>query len=253
MSRPPADTELTHRVEAQLARTNDYFAKLDRTPAAAAAWRRARSRTVTGFAQRIAGIGIALGALVVATIAFGLIVGPIGLGGLFLVGTVMVLAVLGLAMRPGEAPVADYRDDMPNQAVVQRLDSLLARKRAALPAPASGRIDAISAQLPQLESRLAETDILDPLAQDARRLMGRHLPELIERYERVPPAYRHERDGEGLSVDERLISGLDAAKSALDDLGRKLAHEDLTAFETKGRFIESRYKDDKAVESNPPG
>ena len=79
---------------------------------------------------------------------------------------------------------------MPNQAVVQRLDSLLVRKRAALPAPAARRIDAISAQLPLLESRLAETAILDPLAQDARRLMGKHLPELIERYERVPAAYR---------------------------------------------------------------
>ena len=147
-------------------------------------------------------------------------------------------------------PIVEYKDDMPNQAVVQRLDSLLVRKRTALPAPAASRIDAISAQLPLLENRLAETQILDPLAQDARRLMGKHLPELIERYERVPQAYRHERDGEGMTVDERLIAGLDAAKTALDDLGRKLAHEDLTAFETQGRFIESRYKDsDGAIRS----
>jgi hypothetical protein len=139
---------------------------------------------------------------------------------------------------------------MPNKAVVQRLDSLLVRKRAALPAPAASRLDAISAQLPLLESRLGETATLDPLAQDARRLMGRHLPELIERYEKVPAAYRRERDGEGKTVDERLIAGLDAAKSALDDLGRKLAHEDLSAFETQGRFIESRYKDsDEAIRS----
>ena len=88
-----------------------------------------------------------------------------------------------------------------------------------------------------------DPSLLDPLAQDARRLMGRHLPELIERYERVPAQYRHERDAEGMTVDERLVSGLDAAREALDDLGRKLAHEDLTAFETQGRFIESRYKD----------
>ena len=98
-----------------------------------------------------------------------------------------------------------------------------------------------------LEHRLAETDILDPLAQDARRLMGKHLPELIERYERVPASYRRERDGEGMTVDERLVAGLDAARTALDDLGRKLAHEDLSAFETKGRFIESRYKDPDAA------
>jgi len=105
-------------------------------------------------------------------------------------------------------------------------------------------------QIQDLEKQLADLNPLDPLAQDARRLMGKHLPELIERYERVPPAYRHERDGEGLTVDQRLVAGLDAAKTALDDLGRKLAHEDLTAFETKGRFIESRYKDsDGAIRS----
>ena len=138
---------------------------------------------------------------------------------------------------------------MPNQAVVQRLDSLLVRKRAALPAPAARRIDAISQQLPLLESRLAETQLLDPLAQDARRLMGKHLPELIERYERVPAAYRAERDGEGLTVDERLVQGLDAAKAALDELGRKLAREDMDAFETQGRFIESRYREDGGIKS----
>ena len=85
--------------------------------------------------------------------------------------------------------------------------------------------------------------MLDPLAQDARRLMGKHLPELIDALRARAGRYRAERDGEGLTVDERLVQGLDAAKTALDDLGRKLAHEDLDAFETQGRFIESRYKD----------
>ena len=189
-------------------------------------------------------IGIAIGLLIVATIAFGLIVGPIGLGGLFLVASLMVLSILLLSFWPGERPIVEYKEDMPNQAVVQRLEGLLVRKRAALPAPAASRIDAISAQLPLLENRLAETQILDPLAQDARRLMGKHLPELIERYERVPNAYRNERDGDGLTVDQRLVAGLDAAKSALDDLGRKLAREDLSAFESQGRFIENRYRED---------
>ena len=147
-------------------------------------------------------------------------------------------------------PIVDYKEDMPNHAVVQRLGTLLDRKRAALPAPAARSIDAINQQLPLLESRLGETNQLDPLAQDARRLMGKHLPELIERYERVPAAYRSERDGEGLTVDQRLVQGLDAAKTALDDLGRRLAREDLNAFETQGRFIESRYKD--GGETAPP-
>jgi len=230
-------------VDQAIARFDEVMGRIDRSAPAREARRRQLSRGAAAAARRLANIGMAVGALIVATLVFGLIVGPIGLTGLFVVAALMMLAVLLFSMWPGEEQVVDYKEDMPNQAVVQRLDGLLVRKRAALPSPAAARIDAISRQLPLLESRLAEADILDPLAQDARRLMGKHLPELIERYERVPPAYRHERDGEGLTVDERLLAGLDAANSALGDLGRRLAHEDLTAFETKGRFIESRYRD----------
>jgi hypothetical protein len=79
--------------------------------------------------------------------------------------------------------------------------------------------------------------------------MGKHLPELIERYERVPAPYRAERDAEGLTVDERLVQGLAAADTALDELGRKLAREDMDAFQTQGRFIESRYKEDGPIRS----
>jgi hypothetical protein len=137
----------------------------------------------------------------------------------------------------------EYSEELPTKRVVQNLESLLVRERAALPAPAARRVDAIGATLPLLESRLSEIDPLDPLAQDARRLMGKHLPELIERYERVPAAHRLHRDGEGLTVDERLVSGLDAAKTALDEIGAKLVSSDRQAFETQGRFLESRYKD----------
>jgi len=244
MGRPP------RTVRDQIARVDEVLGRIDRGGASRDAQRRAASRGVHNVARRAANIGMALAALIAATIAFGMIVGPIGIGGLFIVLSLMVLAVIVFGLWSGEKPIVDYKEDMPNRAVVQRLDSLLVRKRPALPAPATRHLDEISRQLPLLESRLAEAPILDPLAQDARRLMGKHLPELIERYERVPAEYRRERDGEGLTVDERLVQGLDAARTALDDLGRKLAREDLNAFETQGRFIESRYKDgDGAIQS----
>ena len=234
----------SRKVDQAIARFEEVKSRIDRAAPAREAQGRDFSRGTAAYAQRAANIGLALAALIGATIAFGFIVGPIGFGGLFLVISLAVLLILVLGLWGGEKPIVDYKEDMPNRAVVQRLDSLLVRKRAALPAPATRQLDAISQQLPLLESRLAEAAILDPLAQDARRLMGKHLPELIERYERVPAEYRAERDGEGLTVDERLVQGLDAAKTALDDLGRKLAREDLDAFATQGRFIESRYKDE---------
>lgn len=237
----------SRKVDAMIARMDEVVGRIDRGAASRQAQVRALSRSTSALARKIATVAVTLGLLIAATIAFGLIVGPIGLGGLAAVIGLGVVAIGVLLFFGRDKPIVDFKEDMPNQAVVQRLDNLLVRKRAALPAPAARRIDAISQQLPLLESRLGQTETLDPLAQDARRLMGRHLPELIERYERVPAEYRSERDGEGLTVDERLVQGLDAAKTALDDLGRKLAREDMDAFEVQGRFIESRYKEDQGL------
>lgn len=235
-------------VDNAIARFDDLVARLDgKTPAARNAQRRDYGRTASAIGKRLGNMGMAISALIVATIAFGLLVQPIGWTGLFIVVLLTLMILLFFGLTPMEPKRVEYSEEVPTKRVIQQLDSMLVRRRAALPAPAARRIDAISQQLPLLESRLAEVNALDPLAQDARRLMGKHLPDLIERYERVPSAYRTERDGEGLTVDERLVSGLDAARQALDEIGQKLAREDLSAFETQGRFIESRYKDGDSI------
>ena len=87
------------------------------------------------------------------------------------------------------------------------------------------------------------TLVEDPNAQDARRLMSVHLPNLIDRYLHVPSNYRGQLDGEGISVDERLVEALQAGRVALNDISEKLARNDLAAFETQGRFIQSRYSE----------
>lgn len=235
-------------VEEAIARFDEYSARLDgHVPAATSARRRYYGRAMGGLVKRVATMGMAIGLLIVATIGFGMVVGPIGWTGLFIVALATLAILLLFSFWPGEPKRVAYNEQLPTASVVRQLDSLLVRRRSALPAPAAQRADAIGAQLPLLESRLAEVDPLDPLAQDARRLMGKHLPELIERYERVPADYRRERDGEGLTVDDRLVQGLDAANKALDDLGRKLAREDMDAFQTQGRFIESRYREDDGL------
>jgi hypothetical protein len=236
-------------IDDAIARFDELSARIDgHTPQSRPGGRRAGGRSVARVSKRIANLGIALGLLLAATIGFGLIVGPIGINGLFLVVAAAILALILFSFWPASEPKrVAYSDQLPTKAVVQQLDSLLVRRRTALPAPAARRVDAICQQLPLLEHKLADLNPLDPLAQDARRLMGKHLPELIDRYERVPAEYRHQRDGEGLSVDERLVASLDAAHAALGDLGSRLVQQDRDAFETQGRFIESRYKDGGAA------
>ena len=178
---------VSRRVEDTLARFDEITARLDgHVPTRPLVDR----RSVTRVGKKAANIGIAVMALIAATIGFGLFVGPIGLGGLFLVAVALIFILVFFSVFPTERQPRrmEYSEQLPTKAVVQQLGSLLNYRKAALPAPAALRADAIAQQLPLLESRLAEVDALDPLAQDARRLMGKHLPDLIDRYEKVPAA-----------------------------------------------------------------
>lgn len=244
-----SDTDEVNRV---IARLDEAVHRHDRIIAerGPAAVRRRKPLTRTQLIQKAVSIGIVLVLAMVGMTVAGLVLGGIGLGGFFsiVLATLAIMAVIAF-WRPREKPVPAYQDNMTNSAVVRRLGDLIARKRHLLPPAAARRADAISAQLPMLESQLADMAVLDPLAQDARRLLGRHLPDLIDRYERVPAEYRAERDAEGLNVDERLVQGLDAATGAIDELGRKLARDDVDAFQTQGRFLEDRYREDGPIRS----
>lgn len=244
-----SNTDEVNRVIARLdevVHRHDRFLA-ERGPAALAP---RKPLTRTQLIQKSVSIGIVAVLAMIGTTIAGLVLGGIGLGGFFsiVIATLVIMAVIAF-WKPREKPVPAYDDGMTNSAVIRRLGDLLARKRHLLPAQAARRADAISAQLPMLESQLADMAVLDPLAQDARRLLGRHLPDLIDRYEKVPGEYRAERDADGLDVDQRLVQGLDAANGAIDELGRKLARDDVDAFQTQGRFLEDRYREDGPIRS----
>lgn len=236
-------TEVTDKVERAIARFERVARQLDERggPAQDAA-RRERRRLNAGFGRTAARIAASALALWVAVFIIGM-VRPVGMTGFLvaLLATVVVATIFlvrgGRQVISAPAPSAD----LANGPMVDRFDSYIFRVRSALPAPARTELDSISRLLPSLKQTLSRLETLDPTAQDARRLMSIHLPGLIDRYERVPPAYRQERDGEGKTVDERLIEGLAASRSALAEVSEQLARTDVAALETQGRFIQSRY------------
>ena len=236
-------TDVNAKVERAIARFDRVTRQLDQRggPAQEAA-RRERRRLNMGLGRTLSKVGIAIGVIWLVTIIFGLF-NPIGMFG-FLGVLVATIAVAGILIARGgrqaiSAPAPSA--DLPNGPMVDRFDSYLYRVRPALPAPAQAQLDAISAVLPPLKQTLERIDPLDPNAQDARRLMSVHLPGLIDRYADVPKAYRNEQDGEGKTVDERLVESLAAARGALAEVSEQLARGDMAAFETQGRFIKSRY------------
>jgi hypothetical protein len=223
---------------------NAVFARLDdRDGVVRDAARRERERLNAGLGRALLRVGIAVGVISLATIGIGLIV-PIGMFGfLAAVGLAIGVAAILLFSSGREIAAPNVTPDLPNAQMVQRFDSYLFRARRALPAPAQAELDMLSAQLPALRQTLERIPDLDPNAQDARRLMSVHLPNLLDRYLHVPSNYRSQLDGEGISVDERLVEALSAGRVALKDISEKLARNDMAAFETQGRFIQSRYSE----------
>lgn len=223
---------------------NSVFARLDeRDGAVREAARRERERLNSGLVRGVMRVGIGIGIASLAIIVARFFV-PVGLLG-FLAAIGLAIGVAALLLFSGTRPVAapNVTPDLANGQMVQRFDSYLFRARRALPAPAQAEIDLLSAQLPSLRETLERIPDLDPNAQDARRLMSVHLPNLIDRYLHVPNAFRGQLDGEGVSVDQRLVEALAAGRAALGDITANLARNDLAAFETQGRFIQSRYNE----------
>ena len=232
------------KTDLAISRADRVMRQLDeRQGPVALAARRERQRLNTGVTRTLARIGIAVGVISLLTIVVGLIM-PIGMFG-FLAAVGVAVGVAALLGFSGGREIAapNVATDLPNGQMVQRFDSYLFRARRALPGPAQTEVDLLSAQLPPLRQTLERIPDLDPAAQDARRLMSTHLPGLIDRYLHVPAAYRAETDGDGKTVDQRLTEALAAGREALSDISEQLAKGDLAAFETQGRFIESRYKD----------
>jgi hypothetical protein len=236
-------SDVTDKVERAIARFDRVTNQLDQRdgPAREAA-RRERARLNAGIGRTAAKVAAGVVLVWLATLIVGF-VKPIGIFG-FLAAVVATIIVAGVLMaRGGRRAVSPPAPstDLPNGAMVERFDSYIYRVRRALPPPAQAQLDAISAVLPPLKQTLERVDTLDPRAQDARRLMSIHLPGLIDRYADVPAAYRKAQDGEGKTVDERLVESLAAARTALGEVSEQLARQDLAAFETQGRFIKSRY------------
>jgi len=247
-------TDVTEKVERAVARFERVARQLDeRDGPAREAARRERQRLNAGFGRTAVRVAVAVAAIWLAATFVG-IIAPIGMFGFLAALVATIGATAFLITRGGRQAISAPAPapDLPNGPMVERFDSYIYRSRPALPAAARTELDAIAQMLPSLKQTLSRLDTLDPAAQDARRLMSIHLPGLIERYERVPPAFRGERDGEDKTVDQRLVEGLAAGRAALTEVCEQLARADVAALETQGRFIRSRYGEERIAGEDAP-
>ena len=230
-------------IDREVALQSARMQRLPPTPTQRAAAARRRQRRIEHVGRKLARVAAAIVIIWCGALVWGLAVSPLGTTMLLLLVLLTGVIAAGLLAFPREGvPEAAAIAATPPAALPGTTDAWLDAQRRVLPALAAPAIDAISAQLALLQPQLKAVPANDPLAQELGRLLGAHLPELVERYARVPPEQRAQQAyAGGPTIERQLIDGLSVVESELGRVSQALAAADRDAFATQGKFLESRY------------
>ncbi|WP_420139349.1 hypothetical protein [Sphingomonas sp.] len=189
----------------------------------------------------------AVGAILVAAVAWGVVIGPIGQMGFLAVLVAMAIAagvIFAMSHEPEETVQSLAASDI--TLLPQKTEAWLQRQRPALPAPAQRLADGIGLKLEALAPQLVNLDPREPAAAEVRKLLATELPELIEGYARVPAGLRSDSRN-GIAPDKQLVEALGVVDSELARMSADLATGDLQKLATQGRYLELKYKDDQGI------
>lgn len=145
-----------------------------------------------------------------------------------------------------ERPVVDGGAAVRLDRLTAQTEQWLVQRCRALPHQAGPALDRIVFRLRELEPSLATVPSQSPIGGEAQRLIGQHLPSLVDTYLGLPAAER----GFHSPTSERLAESLVIVADQLDDLCERIADERRMGFETERRFIETRYKDGDGLRPN---
>jgi hypothetical protein len=188
-------------------------------------------------------IAVAIAVIAVATIGAGLVLGGIGLGGLFVAVLAGIVAVLVLAKWPRlSVPDIGQLNRGNVRALVGNTELWLERQRPALPAPAVSFVDRIGSQLDLLGTQLEGFGEDRPEGVENRKLVGEQLPEVVSAYTRIPAHLRTEPQG-GATPDQRIAESLGKISAEIDSVTRALAAGDIDALAVRTRYLDYKYGD----------
>ena len=207
---------------------------------------RARQRRNAGLMRKVKYAFWAVLAVVLGSAVAGFVL-PLGITGVMIALGVMIAALLLIALLPTETKVkSEALAQTPLTALPLQTEIWLENQRKALPAPAITLVDSIGVKLETLAPQLERLDPQDPAAQDVRRLLSDHLPELVTGYQSIPqPMRREERNGR--VPEQQLIDGLGVIDAEIARMSEQLASGDLNKLATQNRFLELKYQEAKEL------
>ena len=241
-------------VDAQIERAREAMARIsadygDNARSALRGHSRRMKRGATTVATRLAYIAAANAVLLIAAGVIGATVMPLGIFGALAVLLLMVALTLAIALAPvAKAPTPAKLREVDIKVLPARTERWLEAQRPALPAPARTLVDRIGVRLEALTPQLAALDEGTEHAHEVRRLIGEQLPAFVNDYARVPPTLRT-TPRNGKTPDAELVDGLKLIEQEIGDMTSRLAAGDLDALQTRGRFLELKYRDEAGKSS----
>lgn len=207
---------------------------------------RARQRRNAALMRKVKYAFWAVVAVLVGSAVAGF-VAPIGTTGVMIALGVMLAAVLLIAALPGERRVrTEALAETTLTALPLQTEIWLENQRKALPAPAVTLVDSIGVKLETLSPQLERLGEQDPAAQEIRKLLADHLPELVTGYRSIPePLRREERNGR--VPEKQLIEGLGVIDAEISRMTENLASGDLDKLAVQNRFLELKYQEAKEL------
>ena len=238
-------------VDAQIERAREAMARIsadyrDDVRGALRGHTRRLQRGATTIGRKLALIAAANAALLIAAALIGALLFPLGIMGALAVLLLMVALTLAIAMAPAaQAPSPAKLREADIKVLPARTERWLEAQRPALPAPARTMIDRIGLRLEALSPQLAALDEGTEQAHEVRRLVGEQLPAFVNDYARVPPSLRT-TPRNGRTPDAELVDGLKLIEQEIGEMTERLAAADLDALQTRGRYLEMKYRDEGA-------
>ena len=234
---------MSFELERVLYETEDFLRRNLGSASRRAAKKRKLKRRFEDWMRRVRRAGLILAGLLVALVAFSLFVDAIGvLTWLVALPTAFLIAFLSLfwGSRRRSARSADAATpELPLTELAARVEEGLLDRSPELPGRALPASDAIMARLAELQPHLGTLDPQSVLAGDARRLIGQHLPRLVDSYLDLPASAR----APGSESSQRFTESLGIVAGELDQLLDQCCRDRHDGFETQRRFIETRYRD----------
>ena len=172
---------------------------------------------------------------------------PLGTTGVMIALGLIVAALLLIVLLPSEPRVRTQAlAAAPLTALPLQTEIWLDNQRKALPAPAVTLADSIGVKLETLGPQLERLSEREPAAQEIRKLLSDHLPELVTGYESIPASLRRE-ERNGRVPEQQLVEGLTVIDGELARISETLASGDIDKLAVQNRFLELKYQEAKEL------